>query len=294
MTNNNKWSGIVYRYVNQTPGDEFGRCYVGETPDEETRRQCWGQPSKAYAGKKIAEARIKYGIKAFSYEVLEIVYADSEIELESKLEEREIYWIAYYDSYENGYNSNRGGSGNKGVTPSQESIRKGVATRMANGSYAHTDATKHKISLRLKGRKRNPEAVAKTAQKNRGKKRTPEQRAAQSLRQKGRTMSLEARTKSSATKKGKKHPISAEGQANINAARFKIPVEVTDLQGNMMVYESTTAAGIATGFKAGSVSHYIESGNWSKNGYRFAYPGGVKKLSKKAQKNLTQKQETAA
>lgn len=284
MKINNKWVGIAYRYVNQTPGEDFERCYVGVTPDEKTRRQCWGQPSKAYAGRKIAEARIKFGIKAFIYEVLEIIYANSEQELEIKLDERETYWIAYYDSYENGYNSNRGGSGYKGVTPSQESIRKGVATRMANGSYAHTDATKQKLSLKLKGRRRDPIAVAKTAEKNRGKKRTPEQRAAQSLRQKGRTMSPEARAKSSATKKGKPHPISAQGQANIDAARYKIPIEVTDLQGNTKVYESMKAAAEATDLKVGSVSNFLKSGNYSKNGYRFSYKDGIKNLPKQQQK----------
>lgn len=48
----------------------------------------------------------KYGIKNFKFEIIEqIEYL--------KLNEREIYWIAYYNSYNNGYNATLGGNSGK-------------------------------------------------------------------------------------------------------------------------------------------------------------------------------------
>ena len=47
----------------------------------------------------------KYGIENFTIEIIEEV-ADEQI-----LNEREIYWIEYYDSYSHGYNATKGGDG---------------------------------------------------------------------------------------------------------------------------------------------------------------------------------------
>ena len=54
---------------------------------------------------KLYDAINKYGITNFQFSILEECI-DSSV-----LDEREIYWIAYYDSYNNGYNSTRGGQG---------------------------------------------------------------------------------------------------------------------------------------------------------------------------------------
>lgn len=51
----------------------------------------------------------KYGIENFQVTILE-----SGIKREL-LDEREIYWIAYYDSYNNGYNETKGGRGCQGL-----------------------------------------------------------------------------------------------------------------------------------------------------------------------------------
>lgn len=52
----------------------------------------------------IHQAIRKYGIENFSFEILEITTAD-------KLNEREKYWIDFYNSYNNGYNCTIGGDG---------------------------------------------------------------------------------------------------------------------------------------------------------------------------------------
>jgi len=40
------------------------------------------------------------------------------------LNEREIYWISFYDSFNNGLNCNQGGNGNIGYIPSDETREK--------------------------------------------------------------------------------------------------------------------------------------------------------------------------
>lgn len=54
----------------------------------------------------------KYGLKNFSFEILEL--CDSE-----KLNEREVYWIKFYDSFNNGYNLTPGGNEPIKIIPSE-------------------------------------------------------------------------------------------------------------------------------------------------------------------------------
>ena len=56
----------------------------------------------------------KYSENNFKFEIIECCDIDS-------LDEREIYWIAYFDSFKNGYNQNIGGDGNRGWIISEES-----------------------------------------------------------------------------------------------------------------------------------------------------------------------------
>lgn len=72
----------------------------------------------------------KYGIENFSHEIIEECS-------EELLSEREIYWINYYDSYNNGYNLTEGGEGLRG--------------------YKFNNDTKSKISKSLIGIKRSEE-----------------------------------------------------------------------------------------------------------------------------------------
>lgn len=124
LMKSNQFSGVVYRYVNTTPGEECGYSYVGEAPDEEKRRSQWNRPKNDYAGPKIRDARVKYGLKAFTYEVLESVNADTEEELSAKLDKQERYWISVLNSYHAGYNGNLGGRGLNGVKLSQQTKTK--------------------------------------------------------------------------------------------------------------------------------------------------------------------------
>lgn len=59
----------------------------------------------------------KYGLSNFTFEVVE------ECSLE-ELDEKEIKWIAYYDSWKNGYNMTPGGRFNEDHKDEQEIINK--------------------------------------------------------------------------------------------------------------------------------------------------------------------------
>lgn len=62
----------------------------------------------------IDNARRKYGPSSFTYEILERVECDTLESRSALLNEREVYWISYYDTYKHGYNSTTGGLGSSG------------------------------------------------------------------------------------------------------------------------------------------------------------------------------------
>lgn len=94
----------IYKITNTTNG----KCYVGQSRDIEAR---WAKHLSAYKSSpewELYRAFKKYGIAAFSFEVIE------ECTIE-ELNEREIYWIAQFDSFNNGYNMTLGGEACNGT-----------------------------------------------------------------------------------------------------------------------------------------------------------------------------------
>lgn len=83
--------GIIYKYTNKLNN----RVYIGQTINEKLRKE---SHFKSGANCKFHRAIHYYGWMNFEYEVIEVVD-------KSKLSERELYWINYYDSVNNGYNS---------------------------------------------------------------------------------------------------------------------------------------------------------------------------------------------
>lgn len=91
----------IYKITNNING----KAYIGQSIHVEERlRQHQTQYTYKDIDKPLYLAFTKYGIENFSFEVLEECK-------EENLNEREIYWIDYYDTYYNGYNANRGGTG---------------------------------------------------------------------------------------------------------------------------------------------------------------------------------------
>lgn len=93
----------IYKYQNNING----KVYIGQAVDIQARYR--GHKSSSFNPRDkdynmvIHQAIRKYGLENFSFEVIE------ECERE-QLNEREVYWIAYYDSYRKGYNATEGGN----------------------------------------------------------------------------------------------------------------------------------------------------------------------------------------
>ena len=91
--------GYIYKITNHISN----KCYIGKT--ERTIKERWQEHCRhinTYPNLPLYKAMLKYGIENFS--IKEIEYCDN-------LEEREKYWISFYDSYHNGYNATLGGDG---------------------------------------------------------------------------------------------------------------------------------------------------------------------------------------
>ena len=112
--------GYIYKITNNINN----KCYIGKT--ERTVQTRWAehiQPNKLNLDLPLYRAFSKYGIDNFSIE--EIEQCDNAI-----LDDREIYWIDYFDACRNGYNCTAGGEG--GIKTYEENIDT-IIERYLNG-----------------------------------------------------------------------------------------------------------------------------------------------------------------
>ena len=119
------------------------KVYVGQTNNPTKRKN--EHIGSAYKGKKslLCHSIRKYGEDNFSFDVIE--------ECEDHLSnEREIFWISHYDSFENGYNLTTGGE-----------------------HFSHSESTKAKIGSALRGKHLSDEHKEKLRKANLGKKPPP-------------------------------------------------------------------------------------------------------------------------
>ena len=114
--------GFIYKITNKVND----KVYIGQT--KRTIKIRWKEHLKKASipsSQKLPlyKAMNRYGKENFSIEKIE------ECE-DSQLDEREIYWISFYDSYYNGYNGTEGGIG--GVKRHYEHLEE-IAQRYQNG-----------------------------------------------------------------------------------------------------------------------------------------------------------------
>jgi len=140
---------------------DSGKCYIGQSVDVFSR---WQSHANLAVKRKsaIQNAFVLYGIKQFSFEVVE--ECSREI-----LNEREIFWIAYFNSMSpTGYNLTSGGG--QGIVYSEET-RKKMSEANKNRPSA-SEETRAKMSASKKGKKLGPlteEHKAKMSASTRGK-----------------------------------------------------------------------------------------------------------------------------
>lgn len=98
------YNGIIYKYTSPS-----GKVYIGQTTNEQSRRNNFLKSNESYAGDKIDKARQKYGPQNFKYEVILRVETEDQKCLIDILNKFETYYISKYDSIVNGYNILEGG-----------------------------------------------------------------------------------------------------------------------------------------------------------------------------------------
>ena len=268
--------GVVYRYINQSEGEEKGWSYVGSTMNERTRRYSWNNHgNKNYGGEKINAARVNFGIESFTYEVLEEIYDADAKALQKQLDEREAYYVQEFGSIDHGYNTSRGGTGNNGVDFSPTHRAK---IGKASKGRKHTEDAKKRIGAAMKGRGVSEETRQKISEGNKGKKRTAEQRRAESERLKGKVPEAATQgAKEWREKNGgnywKNHPLTPEARLHMKEAQQKrgIGVKVEYSDGRVETYNTMLDAAKGLGIGVGSVHYYINAGKekWHKNGFKF-------------------------
>ena len=96
----------IYKITNK----KNSKAYIGQSENIEVRWKRHVQDSKnpnsvAY-NRGICRALRLHGIENFNFEILEECGVN-------ELDEKEIYWIAYYDTYRHGYNDTLGGNGSR-------------------------------------------------------------------------------------------------------------------------------------------------------------------------------------
>jgi len=274
--NNGGWEGIIYAYTLDCPGDpKNGWKYVGCTPEEATRRAKWNNEKSRYSGKKIAEARKHYGIKSFSYSVVETLYDKDIDSLVARLEEREKHYIQEFDSVKNGFNSNEGGTGRSGQKISDDEIKRRNQKRKDNG-FHQTEESRNKISKKLTGKKRPEETRVKISKSNSGKKRTQAQTQAQSERMRGTepkaaTIGAKKWVEQNGGGYWKGKEIPEEAKANMKKAQQARGTKVRAVYPDGTTKEFTTMLDAAKecNVGVGSVYNCVKTGGMTKAGYKF-------------------------
>lgn len=170
--------GVIYKITNK----RNGKPYIGQTTRSVEQRFKEHAKSNYLIGKAIR----KYGKENFTIEIIE------ECETPEQLNEREKFWIAFFNCMSpNGYNLTDGGNN---AIPSAESCAKMSAAhtgvkrspetvaKMSESQKGKTLSPEHceKISQSLQGHPVKPETLEKLIAKNKANANTPEGRALRS------------------------------------------------------------------------------------------------------------------
>lgn len=106
----------IYKYQNKINN----KVYIGQSSNIENRYKQHLYDAAKHPGESGVDYAIaKYGIDNFDFQIIEICPIE-------KLDEREIYWIDFYDSYHNGYNRTVGGSSLQGENHSRAILTKDI------------------------------------------------------------------------------------------------------------------------------------------------------------------------
>ena len=141
-------------YIYRIWNDINDKSYIGKTIYSVAER--WNQHKKDRKRRRCEKrplyaAMNKYGVEHFHIETIE------ECSIET-LNEREMYWVVYYDAYENGYNATRGGDG-KCYVDSQEILDLWEQGKNCKEIANITGYCTETVSAHLKGNGISPQEI---------------------------------------------------------------------------------------------------------------------------------------
>lgn len=184
------YTGYIYNITNEING----HTYIGKTNNlvRRWKEHCYGNGRTAILDKAFK----KYGLEHFVFDIIAQIPFDNIEELNAVLNQLEAYYIALYDTFNNGYNATAGGDGTSFYHHSEETKKKISQSqigktlseehkekcRVANLGNHHTDKAKKairqallhrdysiydRVANKLKGRTRDHEMIMKAAKKRR-------------------------------------------------------------------------------------------------------------------------------
>lgn len=214
--------GVVYRLVNK----QTEQSYIGQTTNLKRRLS----PHKSDAKSKkednrpILKAIREYGMESFDVEILfESEDFKDKNELRNLLEEKEIYYIAKFNTTKSGYNLAKGGKGSLGLHASdkqKEAVRKANTGRIVSEKERKLTSNRFKKWWTEERRKILSERMSGSGNPNYGKE-FPGRRRPTLL---GKPIPEERRRKISEALKGKKgHPMSEENKIKLSKLYKGVP-----------------------------------------------------------------------
>ena len=196
------------------------KYYVGQTIGTMEKRA--GKDGKKYGctdqncNTKFANSIKKWGWNAFEGRVLEEVY-------EEDLNELEKFYIKYFDSYKNGYNTTLGGEGTRGYSFSEESKKK-ISITVKKRFQDPEEREKQSIVQRKRFKNKNEREKLSKAQNKRFENK--EEREKISIAVKKRFKDKNEREKQSITiKTSLENPEIREKMSKVQKERLKDPKE---------------------------------------------------------------------
>ena len=131
--------GIIYKFTCKITG----KSYIGQTTTlrfkERIRRHEIDKINTHFY-----RARDLHGWDSFE---LSIIENNISLDVPNLLNEREIYWIDYYDTFNNGYNSTRGGDGGNTYEKKTEEEMKIIRKKLSESSLGSKNGMSKGIKI---------------------------------------------------------------------------------------------------------------------------------------------------
>lgn len=121
----------IYRITNLLTG----KSYIGQSVHIEERIRRHKQCPKDQLHYPLYQDMCQFGIDNFNFEILEVCTPEL-------LNEREIYWIAFYDTYYSGYNQTKGGTNSSHIVKISEEMLSEIVDLLQHSSLTQSEIAK--------------------------------------------------------------------------------------------------------------------------------------------------------